>query len=368
MGLTCLSTQICVILSSFSFLVLFHLHLLYYCKSKWITSIPKKSICLFNASIFAIICGFGGYYVWLNPTIEQIENPLNGNNIIQEYICLIGIGYFIYDILIVLFIDPTITYLIHAILGILFAYLGGVIPLASHSGSFVMAYEISTPFKNLRYFMIKWGYSKSILFRISEILFILSFFYLRLIVGLKAMYDVTDNFLFEINRLKSQTNPIDTFKLYSTYFLLYGGWANVILNIYWSYAIFKAIILFSNRKGNYTPNDENEIVYDEDSNICGNNNNVSPATINNPHDDIDKSVSPSLITEGDKLYFGQLYFRNAPQTELNESIKKREEDDESHHIDVYQTNMSKTYYKCDIGAIFININNNYHSKQWLKYF
>eukprot|EP01083_Nonionella_stella_P053844 142262_1 len=43
--------------------------------------------------------------------------------------------------------------------------------------------EISTPFKNLRYLMIKWGYSKSILFRISEMIFICSFFYLRLIVG-----------------------------------------------------------------------------------------------------------------------------------------------------------------------------------------
>ena len=306
MGLSSITTQIAVICSTFALLVLFHWYLQYRCKSKWITSIPQKSICLFNASIFAFICGFGGWYVWLNPSDEQILNPLHGTNILQEYICLIGVGYFIYDILVVLFIDPTITYLIHAILGMIFGYLGGVVPLASHSGSFVMAYEISTPFKNMRYLMIKWGYSKSILFRLSEIAFILSFFYLRLVVGLKAMYDVTDGFLIELESLNAQLITAEDalnikFRLYGTYFLLYGGWANVLLNVYWSYAIFKAIIVFGKQKGDYTPDDENEIVYDTpyEANMCGMKEHI-------------QNTSTSLITEGDKLYFGELYFRNAP--------------------------------------------------------
>merc|ERR1712048_1120926 len=101
-----------------------------------------------------------------------------------------------------------------------------------------MAYEISTPFKNMRYLMIKWGYSKSILFRLSELAFIVSFFYLRLVVGLKAMYDVTDGFLIELESLNKQllTARDDDvtnlkFRLYATYFLLCGGWANVLLNV-----------------------------------------------------------------------------------------------------------------------------------------
>ena len=231
----------------------------------------------------------------------------------QEYICLIGVGYFAYDVLIVLFIDPTVSYLIHAVLGGLFGYLGGVVPLASHSGSFVMAYEISTPFKNLRYLLIKWGRTKSWLFRLSEMAFIASFLYLRLIVGLPAMYEVTDGFLLEIESLSTKLVELDggalgdgalgdgeaqsvRFRLYSTYFLLYGGWANVLLNVYWSFAIFKAIVVFSKHRGDYTPNDENEIVFDTQIDLCG-------------HDAVQKS------TERDALYFGELYFRNAPHLE-----------------------------------------------------
>ena len=122
----------------------------------------------------------------------------------QEYICLIGVGYFVYDVLIVLFIDPTVSYMIHAVLSLLFAYLGGVIPLASHSGSFVMAYEISTPFKNVRYLMIKWGLTKHWLFRFSEMAFIVSFLYIRLWIGVHAMYEVTDGFLVELDSMNTR--------------------------------------------------------------------------------------------------------------------------------------------------------------------
>ncbi len=155
-------------------------------------------------SLYLPTSGWGGLYVWYFPTADQVSDPLHGGNLLQEYICLIGVGYFAYDVLIVVFIDPTVSYLIHAVLGGLFGYLGGVVPLASHSGSFVMAYEISTPFKNARYLMIKWGYTKHWLFRLSEMLFIASFIYLRLVVGLPAMYEVTDGFLVELESLNAK--------------------------------------------------------------------------------------------------------------------------------------------------------------------
>lgn len=284
MALTSLTIQCVVISCSFLFWVTFHFFLLSL-KSKWITLLPRKSICLANSTIFACICGFGGWYVWQNPNPAQIQDPLHGENILQECICLIGVGYFIYDIIIVIFIDPTFVYLIHAILGMIFGYVGGVIPLASHAGSFVMSYEISTPFKNIRYFMIKYGYKKLLIFRIIELLFILSFVYLRIVIGFPAMWHVTEYFNAEIysmqmNLYKNERDihsfenalfienihsyfTIDHWRLYGTYFLLYGGWCNVILNIYWSYVIFKAIVLFNNRDGDYTPDDDQEIIYDE---------------------------------------------------------------------------------------------------------
>ena len=153
-----LLNQLLIVSITFVFLVLIHYYLLYCSTSQFVRTIPKKSICLFNATLFAIICGFGGWYIWINPTESQINDPLHGINIFQEIICLIGVGYFIYDLFIVILIDPSFIYLCHGLLGGIFAYLGGVIPLSSHCGSFVMAYEVSTPFKNLRYFMIKWGY------------------------------------------------------------------------------------------------------------------------------------------------------------------------------------------------------------------
>jgi len=369
MALTSVSTQLFVVCSTFIVLVLFHCGLLYHCKSKWITSLPTKSICLFNASIFALICGWGGLYVWYYPTAEQHADPLHGGNLFQEYICLIGVGYFVYDVLVVLFIDPTVSYLIHAVLSLLFAYLGGVIPLASHSGSFVMAFEISTPFKNVRYFMIKWGYTKHWLFRITEMAFIASFVYIRLVVGLPAMYEVTDGFLVELDALstKIQTASIQDdvhslrFRLYSTYFLLYGGWANVLLNVYWSYAIFKAIILFSKHRGDYTPNDENEIVYDTQMELCP----------SNPSIGLD---AKTVAERRDALYFGELYFRNAPLCDrwaamANDNSAKGGSNGDSLHIDVYQNDMAKTYYKCDIGAVWMNLKSESAikgNKQWVN--
>ena len=288
MAIIGLFEQVLVVFLCFFCFVCFHM-VLHYCHihklSWWISSIPYKSICLFNATIFAIICGFGGIYVWYFPIDSQISSPLYGSSLLQELICLIGVSYFIYDLLIVLLIDPSFVYGIHALLGMLFGYLGGVVPLASHAGSFVMAYEISTPFKNLRYFMIKWGLIKkhSLLFRLIEIGFIISFYYLRLVIGLPAMVNVTKLFLIEINNIHSNNNNnnnnIDDVKLrlYGTYFLLVGGWFNVILNLYWSFAIFKAMVLFGRNKGDYAPNDEDEIIY-ENSNkhhINSNSSNTS---------------------------------------------------------------------------------------------
>jgi len=37
------------------------------------------------------------------------------------------------------------------------------------------------------------------------------------------------------------------------------------------------------------------------------------------------------------------------------------------NIDIYNTAMAKTYYKCDIGAICMSLNHNYKSKKWMKF-
>ena len=275
MALTSGSTQVILICFWFAFFSANH-----FAVSSWLSResvrgarsqsklalIPSKSICLWNATLFALVCGYGGCYVWLFPSEEQVRSPLHGHNVLQEWLCLAAVGYFAYDLLVVLCIDYSHLYLLHAVLGATFAYLGGVVPLASYAGAFVMAFEVSTPFKNVRYVLLKMGYSKTLRFRVCELCFVISFLCLRLCVGLPAMWKVS---VLLLRELEVQQNGEGVavaggrLHYYGTVFLLVGGWLNAALNLYWAWAIFKAVAVFSSstrHRTHYTPADEGEII------------------------------------------------------------------------------------------------------------
>ena len=191
----------------------------------------------FFATIISILSLLSLYFYPCNLDIIYDPN--------SEYINLfnITIGYFIYDLYICLYTKETMQFIFHGFIGILFAIISSFGYFANQ-GLFFLMYEFSTIFihkaKNPSYSDI-W-----------KILFILTFFIFRIIIGSYVSFKCL-NLLSNIDNIWLQNNLINYNPSYdSSYFgFIYLIIIFIILllclNYFWFYKIIRRVIKHTNK-------------------------------------------------------------------------------------------------------------------------
>ncbi|KAI3654270.1 hypothetical protein MP228_000989 [Amoeboaphelidium protococcarum] len=116
---------------------------------------------------------------------EQLyRNRLLGYSYISGQVYAIAIGFFTWDlyICIVHYKDYGLGFLVHA-LSCLLVFLYSMTPFAMYYGAVFLLFELSTPFLNMHWFMIKLQREGSKWYRVNGVLLAVSFFLVRIIYG-----------------------------------------------------------------------------------------------------------------------------------------------------------------------------------------
>jgi hypothetical protein len=170
-------------------------------------------------------------------------NPLNHNTSVALFYLSISTGYFLFDLALSLryFNIFGVGFLIHALLctmGYVFAVLYNFMPW---SAAGFLLFELSTPFVNLRGFLLSAGMKDHQLYTLNAIATLLSFITARIIFGIPFI-------AYNIHALYMDPNNVTP--LVCKYFFYMCGPSMATLNSYWAQLmIHKAIEMSKGKAG-----------------------------------------------------------------------------------------------------------------------
>lgn len=150
-----------------------------------------------------------------------------------ESIANVAAGFFIADLIlcIILIEEHGIQFVVHAIAalgGSLYVSLSGV----GHQYFLeLLLFEASTPFLHIGALLIDYGYGKTIIFNINNLIFLLTFAYFRLYKGIPTILNMCNMLITE--------RPISDIAI--LFFVCSSG-AMSTLNIYWFYKICRRAV------------------------------------------------------------------------------------------------------------------------------
>ena len=190
--------------------------------------------------LFSLTAGPLGVYYSIYPQNPDVFTNIYGKSpditLLMDY----AAGYFLYDIIVSVIYFDTATFIHGLACFLVYGLCNYPNSFIHQTGSFFLIFEFSTPFLNLRNIMLQLKQTKTPLFTICTYMFALTFFVLRIFVGIPRSYifwqDILD--LLFYNRMNN-LNP--KHPIIIVYYMLL---ANIILNglnIFWAYKIIQSV-------------------------------------------------------------------------------------------------------------------------------
>jgi hypothetical protein len=176
------------------------------------------------------------YFVLSQPAPDSLYVRLP----LARLMYAVATGYFAWDIVVVLVLEPKIDimFLLHAVF-CFFAYLFGQYPFLNYYGVFFLLFELSTPLLHLRHFMVAYsGDSPSLAWAIAgvEVAFALVFFVVRIAVGFPMSALVWRDLLELLGR---EVKPDENHPTFVAVFYLVANTGLCGMNLAWFYFMVK---------------------------------------------------------------------------------------------------------------------------------
>lgn len=166
---------------------------------------------------------------YLYSTFPENINPIYGYYWPTNYICRYALGYFLYENIINLTTQTSLSIKLHGLICLTVYLLGYYIQLFSKYGIFYLTFEVSTIFLN------KAKTSNNYLY---QFMFVLTFFIFRIVLGTIVTYDFILKTSHELS-WNMENNPT----LYYVYcVLIIMSMSFMALNYYWFCKIMKRVI------------------------------------------------------------------------------------------------------------------------------
>lgn len=151
------------------------------------------------AFIHAIISGFGSLYCYLMTALKHPDflslalEPFFATTAFTCRLLEFSIGYFAYDFIIssMNFSLYGKSFWIHAFLSLFGAIVLYLSQAGHYYGMVFLMFELSTPFMNLRWFLANLNMKSSLFYTANGLLFMASFFLIRIVFGLYQVFTLT---------------------------------------------------------------------------------------------------------------------------------------------------------------------------------
>ena len=170
-----------------------------------------------------LVCSFSAFVIAIETKPECLYSKIE----LSQVIFAISSGYFIWDLMIVLFITRfDLAFFLHAF-ACLLCYVFGQYPFLNYWGLYFLMFELSTPFLHMRRAMILTKNTNSKWFPIVENTFGLTFIFVRLLVGIPLSVLVWVDLIY----LLEQPQKIHSYLV--VYFYLIANFGLCLLNLIW---------------------------------------------------------------------------------------------------------------------------------------
>lgn len=154
---------------------------------------------------------------------------INGVSPTSHLLHICSVGYFLWDVIVVLLYQESFGFLLHAV-GCLFMFSNCLYPYIQFYGCIFLLYELSTPFLHIRGFLIDLKRTDTALFKFSQLMFALTFFVVRIAVGWPTL-------LWWVSDLWGQYQAGTAHSGEIVLVYLFFGLSLNVLNIYWFFQI-----------------------------------------------------------------------------------------------------------------------------------
>lgn len=141
----------------------------------------------FIAFIHSAIAGYVAFYAAIYPEQSTLDDLIYGYSSFAQYVYIFSSGYFLWDIIICVYYKYW-GFLAHG-LAAFFCFSNALYPLFHYHGMFFLAYELSTPFYHIRWFLGKIGKENSTVYIWVTRLFVVTFFVVRIIMGFTKSWE-----------------------------------------------------------------------------------------------------------------------------------------------------------------------------------
>lgn len=145
----------------------------------------------------------------------------------------VSAGFFIADLIlcIILIEEHGIEFVIHALCALTGSIYVSMSGIGHQYFLNLLLFESSTPFLHIRFLLIEYGYGKTLIAKLNNLIFLLTFAYFRLYLGIPIIIKMCYNLIIE--------KPLSISMIG---FFIMSGIAMTILNIYWFIKIVKNAI------------------------------------------------------------------------------------------------------------------------------
>ena len=190
--------------------------------------------------VFSCIAGPVGVYCNYYPQNGEVISSIYGKSddivLLLDFAC----GYFLYDIIVSMIYFDRAT-LIHGIACFLVYGLSNYPqPFIHQTAAFFLIFEFSTPFLNMRNILLQLKRTDSIIFPICTYMFAISFFTVRIVVGIPRSYifwqDILDLLFYHEKNDLDPNHPVGI-----VYYMLVANTILNGLNIYWMFLIIQSV-------------------------------------------------------------------------------------------------------------------------------
>ena len=175
------------------------------------------------------------YALTLSKSMQEMGDTNLYNSIpLTRHLIAVSVGFFIWDLSIVLLDGMATEYIIHAV-ACLIVFVAAQKPFLHSMSAVVLLFEASTPFLKLREALLGMDETEGFLFKINNLAFSLTFFIVRIVFGYYKCFW----FFIQINALVANglAHSIPIARMYQ---VLAGGLT--ILNTIWMWRIIKGAI------------------------------------------------------------------------------------------------------------------------------
>ena len=118
----------------------------------------------------------------LSPSVRALGNNLYGEVPLTRHLINVSVGFFLWDLGIVVLDGMAAEYVIHAV-ACLLVFAAAQRPFLHNMAAVVLLFEASTPFLKLREALLSADMAEGVLFKLNNLVFSLSFFLVRIVFG-----------------------------------------------------------------------------------------------------------------------------------------------------------------------------------------